>query len=1157
MEQSVSSPIFPAYLPRWLRERIGSPELQPGVVYAGMATILFADLSGFTQLTAAFAVLPDGAERLHETLNRCYTALVETIEAFEGDIASIAGDALIAWWPGHPDLELGQRCAAQMLATMAALPPVVTPTGVVRLHLRIGLSAGPVYAILAGLPRDGLHFVLCGSAINTAALAERDSARDSLLALLPPASLLPLHDPPLPAPARPLSWEYFLPPSFVERLRLGQLIAEYRRCVPVFAGFTSPSRPEDLHPLVIQVQTVVLRWGGWLNEIEIGDKGAVFVLLFGAPLARGDDSSRAIGCCLELCERGLIVRAGITLGWLFVGAVGGPQRRVYTAQGNDMNLAAHLMEQTEPGSVMISGRMRNDVLDRYRTGPTTLVVTKGHHQGVPAARVLGPLASVGLSLLPVPPPLPAEPPLHVVGRHTERRILAAAATAAAAGATTALLVEGESGIGKSVLLRALLGEWAAQGQRSFSTACSSGAWPQPLSAWRPILLALAAVELESPPAAQAAQIRQALSRLPEPLQAASPLLVRMLTGTAERLATNLTVSPAEELALLELASWLIRLQTQRGPLLLLLEDIQWADDLSLRLASALLVAEPGQLCLALSHRPMEQPPAALIELRAHPACTRVSVSRLTGDETGALIREQLGVKEIALELGRQVERHTEGQPLFIKEYLRVLRQLQLIRIERGSASLVGSTSGVQLSNSAQGIIQARVDQLDEATRLTLKVAAVLGPTVQLELLRSIHPARPDPALLNTQIATLVALQIIELELDGPAPVYRFKHGLTHEVAYASLLFGQRRELHSAVIKHYERLHQAEIAAGTAPLALYDVLIAHLGHAQAWHRRAHYGYLAARLATRQLATATALRHLEQALALSSDPDQRIELLLLRMAIYERTGSYSSQSEDLPELEALAVHDDLHSASTAYFALRRALVVGETANVPAAVFTLMRCIRRRQAAGADRAELALLAVACAETYARALAVLGYLPAAQRRLRLTLARCRAITPTEIALLSPLGIAARCQDALGTLALTLGNPHEALYCYNAAISLARQVDDWSSECRAYAQRGLVQLALDDLSAAEADARVAWTTSSAAGDRVGQALARRTLAAVAMVRGAYSEAERDTRLALALSARAGARTLEAAIWEDLACCFAAQGRTAEAESARMEARHM
>ncbi|MFQ3662718.1 MAG: adenylate/guanylate cyclase domain-containing protein [Chloroflexaceae bacterium] len=374
----------------WLSTRIGSAELRPGAVFSCQATVLYADLRGFTRLTALFTTLPDGAGRLHAALNRCYTVLVETVADHGGDVSSIAGDALTAWWPNRSDVSVARQCAAALLAAVDALPPLDTPAGPFRFYLRIGVGVGTVHAILAGLPDHGVHLALLGPALLAAAAAERAAGVGEVVVAGESESAPAADQTHVQAgePGPPLGDDDFLPQALAERLRRKAPIAEYQTCVPVFAGFTLPARPRDLHPLVSQVQAAAQRWGGWLNEVEVGNKGAVLVLLFGGPLARGADTVRAVGCCLELRERGLITRAGITKGLLYLGTVGGAERRVYTAQGDEMNLAAHLMQRAAEGEILVSGRVRHEVQGYYLTSEPILLATKGHCEGVPVARVL-------------------------------------------------------------------------------------------------------------------------------------------------------------------------------------------------------------------------------------------------------------------------------------------------------------------------------------------------------------------------------------------------------------------------------------------------------------------------------------------------------------------------------------------------------------------------------------------------------------------------------------------------------------------------------------------------------------------------------------------------------------------------------------------------
>jgi class 3 adenylate cyclase/tetratricopeptide (TPR) repeat protein len=1167
MSQDQALQLFRPYLPTWLRERIGARDLQPGAVTTCNATILYADLSGFTQLTAAYASLPGGAERLHDALNRCYTALIETIGAFGGDVPAIAGDALTAWWPRRTDLDLARRCGSAMLAAMATLPPLITPEGQFQLDLRIGVSVGQVYAILAGLPSHGVHLVIAGPALEAAAAAERTAAPGAVqVAPAVPFATRDLIALPAGEAGAPLSWEHFLPPTFADRLRLNELIAEYRRCVPVFATFAMPGRPEELQALVAQVQAVVMRWGGWLNEIEVGDKGALFVLLFGAPVARGDDASRAIGCCLELRERGLISRAGITLGILFVGAVGGPQRRVYTAQGDDMNLAAHLMQLAAPGEILVSGRVRHDVMDRYATTEPEIVQTKGHAEGVPISRVRSGAPGERASTPALRRYLPDAATM--VGHERERAAIDAIAAAARAGRPALLLVEGESGIGKSCLLQDLFLRWTGSGAAGYSAECSSGGLAAPLLAWRPVLLDLCGVDEGAPPRQQLAELDRALAPFGGAEAAGRNLLAvaLMIGGHRPEAAAPLTV--ADEGLLIDLVVGLVGRQAHRGPLLIVIEDVHWADNSSLRLAGALLDraqqsgAQP--LLIVLSHRPLDgPPPAPLAELHAHLATTRVLVGRLSSNEITAMIRAQLGVADVQDALRQHVERHTEGQPLFIKEYLRVLRQHDLIRLENGAARLARSYVTVQVSSSAQGIIQARVDRLDAATRLTLKVAAVLGRSFSLRLLGIIHPARPAQETLREQLGILAALEIIDLELEDPERVYRFKYGITHEVAYTSLLFGQRRQLHAAVAAWYEQSYAAEIAAGRAAMAVFEVLIDHLGRAEEWARQAHYCRIAAEQAARQFATVVALRHIEQALIFTTEPAARLELLLLRVAVNDRVGNYLGQAEDLRELEALAPPEGSAQASryALYFRLRYLLAMGLAPAVKVLAPQAIRGLRQaeRETQGDARHELALLRAAFEESLAAARAATGARVGARELYQHTLNLCWAQSQWSgqagpAAWLDGRSIAARALDGLGRLEIAAGALEEGIGCHRQALDVARTAGDWCAEARAREGLGRAYLAAGDPDKAMAEARAALTMSNAVGDRSGQAAALRLIGAVSAARGDYAAAERDAHYALAISAGARARALEARLWADVAEYAVAQGHAEAAVAARKEA---
>lgn len=1184
--------LFLPFVSRWLREQLDQTTLFPGSTHELDATLLYADLSDFTALTAAFTALPDGAERLHDALTLFYSTLVTIIAAYDGDVVAIAGDALTAWWPGRVDVERGRHCAAAMLAALATLPAISTPQGPFRLNLRVGVAAGPVRVVLAGLTAHGVHMALYGPALTAAAAAERAAAPGEVRGVSGNLAALPEPAPALPAGAitgisgTHLTIEHFLAPAFARRLHSGALVAEYRRCAPAFAAFRLPPNAAALHDLVARVQTVVARWGGWLNEVEVGDKGAVFVLLFGAPVAHGDDPARAVGCCLELRDRKLITHAGVTVGTLFVGAVGSPSRRVFTAQGDEMNLAAHLMQAATPGHILVSGRVYHEITGRYQAGASTTVVVKGHARPVPVRYVTAPIPRHERpNELTLRRYRPDTTPL--IGRADERAVLTQAVCRACAGEPQVVLIEGESGIGKSALLQELMALWLNRELPAYSGECNSGV-TGPFLAWQPILADLCAIDETWPRATQLARLATILSDLcidPPPSGDSELRLLTRLLGIDEDESLRLNPDgaiPASSDArhdpahtrMCAIAAALVRHSLTQAPRLIVIEDVHWADEPTLRLAAHLVAASadaPHALLLALSHRPIDEPSPSLAMLHAHPGCMRLVMNPLSPDESLELMRMLLDGHDLEPSLVHLIDRHTEGQPLFIREYIRALCERNIIAMENGIARLHTSPDTVQVSDTVQGIIQARVDRLDEATRLTLKVAAVIGHTFPLALLADIHPAAAPPDLLLDQLAHLSALQIIEQELDEPARVYRFKHRITHEVAYASLLFGQRRTLHAAVAAWYEMVYADDIQSRCAAGAVYEMLIYHHGRAENLVQQVRYYRAAGADAMRQYANTKALEYLNAALTLATDPAQRFELLLLRATINKRLGERTNRLSDIAALSALAnrLDDDLRRAQVGFCHIDVLLDGGSYDAAIAEAIQVRKVIGRalRRVARAERSKALLLWAGCLDGEGRACAGLGDPLTAQMLHEQALTLCYRVIATcdqmsteandlnglTIAL-TPTLLVARCLNNLGAAWFALDSPTIARHCHQEALALAQTTGNDIEEARALALLSQVMGATGDWKTARRMGEQALAISRATGDRAGQSLALRCMAAAIVAECDYVVAQRYAMHALDISNSIGAGALDALILHDLADIALALGDLDNAAATRTAA---
>ncbi|MGQ9482809.1 AAA family ATPase [Chloroflexus sp.] len=1133
MEQQTSSQLFRAYVPATLRDQLSAGLLRAGQIQTYQGTILYTDLSGFTRLTATFATLPDGAERLHGILTSYFEVMIATIVANGGDVIYIAGDALTAWWPGMTDPALAIHCGHALHNAIAALNPIVTPNGPFTLEIRVGVSVGIVHLLLVGIPNQGIHPVLIGAPIDAASLAEQQAKPGEVQLLLPAFRPTRFCDYQPPPETPILTWEHFLPPSFARRLRLNTLVAEYRRCVPVFAAFDLPEDPTALQPLVMQAQAIAMRWGGWLNEIEVGNKGAVMVFLFGAPVAHGDDTSRAVGCAVELRDRGIIRKAGITVGSVFVGEVGSRLRRVYTAQGEDMNLAALLMEQAQPGDIVISGRVRQDTLGRYRTSPPQQRNVKGYSRSIPAAVVLAkhaftderPFSSLQASL-----PTYTE----LIGRTQERQMIEHILDVARQEGQV-LLIEGEAGIGKSSLMHHLSARWIECGYQGFRGECRSGMQEQPLHLWRNILSELCDIDDSA-----SMQVRQA--RLHHIATTFSSARLQHIAALAHLFKIDGFDHTTKSTDISPLIVELLISRLKYEPLLIVLEDIHWADTASLRLTQDVIDALLPQLPLlvVISYRPAPEHLASFTShIRQYPFTTHHVLDRLPVYERAMLIRQLIGVKDIDHRLLHYLERYAAGQPLFIKEYVRLLLQKELIAIENDTARLLRPLPPMQLSGSALGIVQAHIDRMDERTRLTFKAAAVIGRSFPLRLLLHIHPAHITEGELREDIEALLRDQLIEMEMAEPEPVYRFIYGIAHEAAYTSLLFAQRRHLHQAISNWYQSTYQQELAGQDAPLAVYDVVIDHSIRAELWPVAVEHCWQAALICARRSLFHSALRYIEQGAGLAGPIGRRIDLIGLRMLLNDRIGHHLYQEEDFRLIQQL-FNEQAQPAMQALAAvlyLHHVLVSGQFHLIDEQMTYAQATVRQRH----HHAGFSRLLQACIWLIdAQHLALKGQLNRALETLRRVNRLC-ALVPRQVSTPQPLNdlilpdiIIAQSYELEGWIQFELGAFQRTTRRFQQAIKLAHATNDWIVENRALIGLCHVMLFSSQYEMVEEQLPHTLYVARAIGDRYGQVLGLRTQALLHAKRNDMRTARRLIRQAIAIANSSQIGILEIVLLNEL-----------------------
>jgi class 3 adenylate cyclase/ATP/maltotriose-dependent transcriptional regulator MalT len=615
--------------------------------------------------------------------------------------------------------------------------------------------------------------------------------------------------------------------------------------------------------------------------------GDAILAFFGAPTAHEDDPQRAVMAGLEIVsaigplrerlarERGLDldVRVGINTGSVVVGQVGSELRQEYTAMGDAVNVAARMEQTAEPGTVQITEDTYRLVADLFDAEPLGGIELKGKREPVAAYRVRGRLAA--------PWRVRASRSLEVplVGREAEVGVLRAAVERVQGGVGTVVVLIGDPGIGKSRLIEEANALWAEiepdDERRWDYWYCVPYDAMQPYAQYRRLIRERAGIaEGDSPEVTRSklARLREhiALEGWREPTERVARALLGVERDDEEHLEGEAFQRAATELVV-------DSTRAHGGRRLVVFEDLHWCDQASLELvrATTRLVTEEPYVFLV-TFRPDPNAPSwafkTWLEDELAERTVVVELAPLGQAQSERLIDELLPDVAMPERVRRAILERTEGNPLFVQEVARSL----LDAVERGDDGPRLADAEVTIPETVQSLITVGLDRLPERARRTLQTAAVIGRTFEEDVLRTVV----DDGDVAADLRELERRDLIRAAAESTRPAYTFRHALTQEAAYGSLLVKDRRAVHLRVARGLE-------AAGAGRLdEVAPVLAHHFGEAGDDEATLRYALLAGDAAARLYANADAEAHYRSAL----DVGLRIgaEPSLLR-SVFERRGT----------------------------------------------------------------------------------------------------------------------------------------------------------------------------------------------------------------------------------------------------------------------------
>ncbi|HVD12878.1 MAG TPA: tetratricopeptide repeat protein [Actinomycetota bacterium] len=867
---------FRPYVPDYaLRLLAGRGEEPPPFARRVDTAVLFADIAGFTPMSASLAAAgPYGAEELSDLLNAVFDRVTGLVGSYGGTVAKFAGDAVTAVFPARPGAQAtaarrAVQCALDLQAAMTEFRAVATTAGAFALAMRAGVGAGGALLAVVGDPAVQLEHLVAGEAVDRAAAASRVAGRGEVAVdpALAAASDLGVElgerrgggaavvarlarrprRPSPPAAAALPDDEFlaaFLHPAIAERVRRGQggLVNEHRTVTVAFVGFPNllsggPERPpatrrratagrpvrvppalERLQEYVAAAGVAVRRWGGHLRQVDLGDKGGVLVLAFGAPLRHEDHEERAVRCCLELLELpGGPFRAGVTTGVVWCGEVGSDARREYAVVGDSVNLAARLMEEAESGQLLLDhptwerasgaavGHRLRPVTVRGRSGTVTVwAVEEVRDRADPPGRSDAP----GL-----------------VGRRAELAASQAAVRRLAAGDGGVLGLGGEPGIGKSRLANEAVALAGDLGVETLAGACRSLGTAASYLVWRPIWQGLLGLDPSRPISEQQVVLGERLGQR-------APLLAPVVNLPLPDTELTALLDPSIRAELLRsLLLDLLRERAAAAPLLLVLEDLHWIDTPSRRLLAFLarnLTDLP--VLLLLTARPVDGGPDPFEPVARLPHFTGVTLEELPPAEAAELASQRMGQlygagrEPPAGALDRVVAR-AGGNPFYLEELVSLIH------------SRSGERAGDDLPDSVQRVVMARIDQLAEPEKAVVKVASVLGRRFRAGWIAGSYPAIGPAEEVTGHLERLEALGLTASQEAGPEPEYAFRHAITQEVAYESLTLRTREALHEGVSAYIEEAYADRLPQFVERLAYHYGRTRRTDKQRVWFRAA--------------------------------------------------------------------------------------------------------------------------------------------------------------------------------------------------------------------------------------------------------------------------------------------------------------------------------
>ncbi len=831
-----------------------------------------------------------------------------------------------------------------------------------------------------------------------------------------------------------------------------ELAAEERRqvtalCCRGSAPAAGEQVGERLHQLLERCAQIAGQHGGHLAAV-LDDQ---VVMYFGYPRAREDDARRAAQAALTIA--GTLAapdrRAGDPTGALelrigmHTGVV--VDRSLHTLAHGGLTLGAtprravQAAAEARPGAIALTAATHRLLQGSFE------VLTEGAPGQPESFRLAGELGSARPSTATRDR---AETPL--VGRAQEQDTLLERWTRARNGAGQCVLVTGEPGIGKSRLVGELRARVAAERHTFLECRCSPTAQNGALHPVIELLRRLVAGQAAGMPgdASTSRRLEALLASHGLPLAEAMPLLGALasipISGVPDLTAqyAPLAVPPQRQKELtFETVLSLVFAMAEQAPVLLLVEDLQWADPSTLELLAALVHEAPSApVCAVFTARPEFSSPLPTMGMM------QLHLNRLSADDVRAMMAELVGHKGLPEPVIEQVRSRTDGVPLFVEELTRMMVESDALVLRGDAYELTRPLAQLDIPLTLRDLLTTRLDDLGPAKE-TAQLAAAIGREFDLDLVIAASAGK-DPETVRDGLNQLVTARLVQRQRRTGRGSYLFRHALIRDAAYESLTPRAQQAVHARIASAIEAAFSDLVEHRPDLLAYHHAAAEQHAQALGYAQRAAMGALV------RSANAEAIGHARRALAwLPAIADDK-----------ERArAEFGLQGALTPALMATQGYGSAEVATAAERSLALIDFLGDSAQTAPSLWALTayhhsvshrakaRGLAQRMVDAAEREPAAGLLPIALTTLGNCLWVEGEFEPARDTLTRALAEYQPHVHGPLAL--AFGLDARVW-ACGSLAAVLwavGQPSAALARAREGLSWARELKHANSVCLAH----------------------------------------------------------------------------------------------------------